>query len=583
MHKLSLYIHTAKYLKPSQIFYRILRQLQNKLYNPYIREADVVAPVNADISYIIPELDLSPDYLNRFNIEELLNNTFTFLNLKKQTDLKTGWNDPSMPRLWIFHLHYFEYLYALADAYNKTHKEQYYEKYKEIIEEWIKNNPIGTGNGWHPYTISLRLTNWICTFQLLYDTIKNDFSFQLYMLKSLYTQYNYLRKNIEKNNRGNHYMENLKALILGSIFFKQEKPLSRYLEEFNRQLEEQILPDGMHFELSPMYHNIMLEAVMKVHYWQRQDHVTDTIAKMLDVTYSLEKNTGRLPFFNDCSQHTAKSTKSLIHTAERYFGIKPRYKARFEASGYYILDTKFHQCIIDAGKIGVDYLPGHAHCDALSYELAVHGRPVIVNSGTYTYEPEKWRDYFRSTRAHNTLAIDDTEQSQYWGSFRVAKRIRYPRGNIEIQNGIRMFKGSYFNYKGQKHIRYIMWLEQDIFLVLDKVEAPKFRYTKSYIHLHPKSELMKDTHWQIIQDHERIADIICIHSIHEKTYKGGETNGWYSPEFGLKYENHVLEIHSQSTVSGYIINFSDYPVEVQCSNEQVTVRYNGTEKQIPIK
>jgi uncharacterized heparinase superfamily protein len=80
--------------------------------------------------------------------------------------------------------------------------------------------------------------------------------------------------------------------------------------------------------------------------------------------------------------------------------------------------------ILDVGAIGPDYIPGHAHADTLSFELHVDGMPVIVDSGTSTYEDCTLRHWQRSTRAHNTVEIDGQDSSEVWGSFRVARRAR---------------------------------------------------------------------------------------------------------------------------------------------------------------
>ena len=66
---------------------------------------------------------------------------FEFLNVKGRPN---GWNDPRFEKLWLYNLHYFE-------KYCTT----------ELIERWIKENPIGHGNGWEPYPVSLRVVNWI--------------------------------------------------------------------------------------------------------------------------------------------------------------------------------------------------------------------------------------------------------------------------------------------------------------------------------------------------------------------------------------------------------------------------------------
>src|SRR5262249_20300286 len=63
----------------------------------------------------------------------------------------------------------------------------------------------------------------------------------------------------------------------------------------------------------------------------------------------------------------------------------------------------------------------HAHADALSFQLWVDGRPAVVDPGTYTYEAGADRDWFRSTRAHSTVAVDGRDQFELWGAFRAGR------------------------------------------------------------------------------------------------------------------------------------------------------------------
>jgi hypothetical protein len=65
--------------------------------------------------------------------------------------------------------------------------------------------------------------------------------------------------------------------------------------------------------------------------------------------------------------------------------------------------------IIDCDAVSPSYQPGHTHCDMLSYELALDGRPVFVDTGVYDYEPSAERAWSRSTRAHNTVGVDGAE------------------------------------------------------------------------------------------------------------------------------------------------------------------------------
>lgn len=73
--------------------------------------------------------------------------------------------------------------------------------------------------------------------------------------------------------------------------------------------------------------------------------------------------------------------------------------------------------VFDAGPFGMAPLYAHAHADALSFWLSYGGREFLVDPGTYTYEWSKWRTYFRSTAAHNTIRVDPREQAEQAGQF----------------------------------------------------------------------------------------------------------------------------------------------------------------------
>ncbi|MEB3360067.1 MAG: alginate lyase family protein [Synechococcales bacterium] len=95
----------------------------------------------------------------------------------------------------------------------------------------------------------------------------------------------------------------------------------------------------------------------------------------------------------------------------------------FEDAGLYVLASRRGQadevfCLADAGPLGFLSIAAHGHADALSFSLSVGGVPVIVDPGTYVYHSEPhWRAYFKGTKAHNTLAVDDEDQSESGGAF----------------------------------------------------------------------------------------------------------------------------------------------------------------------
>jgi hypothetical protein len=565
--KITLFIHTVKYLKFSQIFYRVSNRFKRELYTRKLLSLTIPnkIKVSQDYDYIIPELDFDKDYLDRFDIDDIFRDKFTFINLANQIDLSTAWNNKDLQHLWRYNLHYFEYLFKIAHEFSTgVNQANHYKKYKGMIENWIDNNPYAHGDGWHPYTISLRLTNWIATYQIFEEAIKVDREFENRFRESLYFQYQYIQKNLEKDVLGNHYFENIKALIIGSVFFDDMKIKEKFKKELLKQLREQILDDGMHFELSPMYHKIILEDLIKITYWIKDEEIYDDLIfymqKMIDVTYSFEKDFGKTPAFNDSADGVSKHYKPLLETCSKYFGLKPATNTIFEKSGFYIIKDKYKKIIFDTGEICPTYLPAHGHCDALSFELSIKGSPLIVNSGTYQYEGGNWSDYFRSTRAHNTVSISNQEQSQFWGSFRVAKRIKKVKRNQFLYKDIQFYAGSYISYSGEQHKRYIGYIDENTMLVLDYVKSHLKDDIKSYLHFVPEASI-------------EISDHIVYANKGEETIKLSPIGignlsmeqGWYSEQFNVKKANNHLIFQKEKNCRyfGYLIDFnsSDYKIK----------------------
>lgn len=421
MGKLSLYWNTVKYLKPGQIWFRARKMLKIKctLGVSASGSKEHGEPVT------IPQLDFDAAFLRRFPVKDLMEDRIVLLHEAEKFDWNTPWRFDNRSALWNYNLHYFEFLFPLVKAWRDTGETCYLDKIKTIILGWISQNPRENGGaGWDPYPISLRLINWLSCFGYLAPSL--DEEFRQRMLASMEQQYVHLSEHLEKHLLGNHYFENLKTLVICGVFFRDGKTVEAALRELKVQCREQILDDGMHFELSPMYHKLILEDMLRVSQTLRQAGHADAelegyLQKMTDAAYSLEEGLDRIPLFNDCGDNVAKSLDAILLTARELFGIEPKFQSQLPTSGYYIFKTGQWKLIVDAGQPGPRYLPGHAHCDAMSFELFRAGKPVLVNCGTYAYQC-KDRLFFKNTAAHNTVMRKGVEQSQCWGSFRMAKR-----------------------------------------------------------------------------------------------------------------------------------------------------------------
>lgn len=412
MRGLVLYWHTLRHLKLLQIVAR----LHFRLMRPLPRAVKV-------------ELrPLSEKWISPIFKSAKLQTPTTFALLNKAHDLnEIGWDSPVIDKLWRYNLHYFDDLIA-------DHATARSDWHVDLIHRWIAENPPAKGTGWEPYPTSLRIVNWI-KWALAGNTMSE------HALQSLATQADWLTRRLEYHLLGNHLFANAKALLFAGLFFKGEQA-DRWLaigtQILRKQLAEQILPDGGHFELSPMYHAIMLEDVLDIINVSQTYRPVDVVAvspipepvitKMRTWLATMTHPDGKIAFFNDASFGIAPTQRELEGYAERLgFPALPSIcdgLIHLPDSGYIRVQEGALVAFLDVAAIGPDYLPGHAHADTLSFELSLFGDRVLVNSGTSEYgvSPERLRQ--RGTGAHNTVLINGENSSEVWSGFRVARRAR---------------------------------------------------------------------------------------------------------------------------------------------------------------
>lgn len=524
------------------MFYLVKNRLERKKKADTNKEAP-----DTDVDALplwIEELDQDDEYRTRFSLEELLKGKVTLLHETGKPGGK-NWEDTAKSHLWNFNLHYLEFLIPLAAAYQEEQDVRYYRCFRAYCRKWIQDNQEGTGDGWHPYTISLRLTNlWIC-LDGFRTVVRMDMEFLQELENSMYAQYLHLQKKLERHLLGNHYFENIKAVLLGSLYFQEPSVYAKYRELLREEIREQILPDGLHYERSLMYHKIILEDLMRVGIAVRDvdgklyDEIWNILKAMTDALYSIETDMGQTPLFNDAGDNVARPLQSLLDTALHQFAIFPDWKVAFPEAGYYCLKNNDLKLILDAGEIAPDYMPGHGHCDALSFELSFGGRPLFVNAGTGQYQGPL-RTYFRSTAAHNTVVIDGEEQSICWGEHRVGKRMQHVTGSC----GEDWVKGSLTTYTGKHYARKVSIKEKKdrcVVKIQDKVSG----HADAYLHLSPEYEYRQKGKTIFVKyaglDIRRVCEI-QVEEIDQVEILREGTICSYAPEFGTIEKMQVLKI-----------------------------------------
>lgn len=440
--------NTARYLKPVQLYSLVCRRKPVHLH--IARMPDLRTPNGIWTPGIIRETArIGPD-------------RFRFLNQERSVK---DWNDPSVPKLWLYNLHYFE----APDA--------------ELIRKWVNENPVGLGNGWEPYPLSLRISNWI-KWALAGNLLDNV------AVASLAIQARYLSRTVEHNLLANHLFANAKALIFAGCFFEARYWLQQGLDILRTEIDEQILRDGGHFERSTMYHSLILEDVLDL---VNLGHVysgllpdwSQTAGSMLGWLSQMTHPDGRIAFFNDAAFGIAPEPATIVDYARR-LGIKANQQVLSD-SGYVRLESECAVALFDAAPIGPDYQPGHAHADTLSFELSLGGRRAIVNTGISTYEKCADRHAQRGTAAHNTVRIDCQDSSEVWSAFRVARRAR-PLS--VITDHTTFVEASHDGYSRLKdpviHMRRLTLASNEL-QVKDTIQAKREHQVEITFHVHPES------------------------------------------------------------------------------------------------
>lgn len=400
MYKSLRFFNTVKYLKAIQIYYRLFYFARNR-FRKIVKFSYRFSKESTSTSLVFKYLLHTSAHYEK--------NTFTLLNLSKEFSGSIDWNYPDYGKLWTYNLTYYEYLRE------RSHLPLIHSFIEDIAH--IKD-------GLEPFPISLRGINWIKF--LNFHEIKNK-----KIDDSLYAQYAILLDNLEYHLLGNHLLENGFSLLFGSYYFQDNMLYHKAKEILSNELEEQVLSDGSHFELSPMYHQIMLYRVLdciqliKYNPYKQKDllpYLESKASVMLGWLKNITYQDGSIPLLNDSANMIAPTSNELFDYAKK-LNI-PIKNIKLSTSGYRKIKNKTYECVIDVGNIGADYIPGHAHADTFTFELYLDDKPFIVDMGLSTYETNAQRFLERSTLSHNTVSVNLKNSSNVWGSFRVAKRAK---------------------------------------------------------------------------------------------------------------------------------------------------------------
>jgi hypothetical protein len=367
-------------------------------------------------------------------------------------------------------------LVTLAQAWHLTRDGRYAAGCQRLLESWFEECPYPLGPNWtSSLEHAVRLANWAVAWHLLGEgSIRDtDARFRIRWLDSVYRHCHFIAGHHSRHSSANnHLLGELMGLVIGATVWPLWPESARWrmsaAQEFEAEALKQNAEDGVNREQALWYQHEVADMMLlaglfgrangmefSAVFWERLERMLEFICAVMDagghVPMMGDADDGRLVGFAEVDVY-----RSLLATGSVLFGrgdfkakagafddksrwllgdlsasafdrvvAKPLAAPRrdFPSGGYSILGDRWGtpeeiRIVADAGPLGYLSIAAHGHADALAFTLSVGGEEVLIDPGTYVYQAQPvWRDYFRGTSAHNTVRVDDCDQSVSGGAF----------------------------------------------------------------------------------------------------------------------------------------------------------------------
>jgi Heparinase II/III-like protein/Heparinase II/III N-terminus len=514
-----------------------------------------------------------------------------YLDFEEAGDCKITWE-----------LSRHQHLVTLAKAYRLTGQESFLRELVEQWYHWQRNNEYPIGINWaSSLEVAFRSLSWLWLLHLLQDPTVHLERFFSDLRQSLCLNARHIERYMSTYFSPNtHLLGEAVALFFIGILCPEHPRSRRWREEgwqiVLEQAEQQVRADGMHFEQSLYYHAYATDFFLHASILAKRNGVEapasfhHSLEQMLDALFRLGQS-GVVPQFGDDDggrlfdphRNRAEHLLDPLATGAVLFR-RPDFKvvareireetiwllgisaaqifealdvqpikissSALDASGIHVCansDPLPQQLVIDAGPQGAGRA-GHGHADALSVQLSIGGRRLLVDPGTFCYVSDKGeRGWFRGTAAHNTLRVDNCDQAEPSGPFGWRQ---LPRVEIErwtTGDTFDLFAASHTGYlrlaHPVQHKRYVFHLKSHFWLVRDVISGIGSHQLDLYWHIGPHLALSEVDSALLVTDGERplLGIVRDITSLWEKEI----TSGRYSAVYGIQEPSAVLHFSTE--------------------------------------
>ncbi|MBM4328407.1 MAG: hypothetical protein FJ118_14740 [Deltaproteobacteria bacterium] len=405
---------------------------------------------------------------------------------------------------WTHFLNRHHFLRELVQGLYEREDERYAHALDRYISSWIQANPVpvdsngGAGPSWETLSAAWRLREWLWVVGIAWPKSAFRRETKLNMLCSIWE---HARSLMDHQGHPNNWLiVESSALALAGICFPAYSDAEIWVQESITRLaaacEKQFFADGVHFEISPMYHAICVGALLEVREAASlrgisfPDLFSKPLERSFDYLAAICRPDFTWPSLNDSGGIAGDYTGLMTKAAEVFQradyawigskgreGTAPAERFRtFPHAGIAVMRSGYeqdaHHLVFRAGPPGA----AHFHEDALSLDVTALGIPRLVDPGIATYAPGRLTDYYRSAAAHNTILVDGKGPNYSKLSFQ--KRIEPPGRDFswsaseEALTVTGVFRGPWKRLDGEvSFTRKVIFARDEYWVVWDTVDG----------------------------------------------------------------------------------------------------------------